>query len=100
MQRILTHYFNIPVTHVMGMTDVDDKIIKRSAERSIPMRALARQYEELFWTDMTALGVVSAALLHLSLCSRFEDLWQYVASASSLTKSSSLSVEFTTMGMN
>lgn len=32
IRRILENYFNIPVTFVMNITDIDDKIIKRSIE--------------------------------------------------------------------
>jgi cysteinyl-tRNA synthetase len=41
----------------MGMTDVDDKIIKRSAERGISPLELSRFYEEDFFKDLRALGV-------------------------------------------
>jgi cysteinyl-tRNA synthetase len=57
LQRILTDYFNIQVLHVMGMTDVDDKIIRRAAEKNCSMQELAVQQEEYFWKDMAALGV-------------------------------------------
>lgn len=57
MQRILTDVFGVPVHHVMGMTDVDDKIVKRAAADGIPFIDLARKYEAGFQQDMTDLGV-------------------------------------------
>ncbi|KAI5090075.1 putative cysteine--tRNA ligase, mitochondrial [Silurus meridionalis] len=54
LQRILTRIFGINVTHVMVITDVDDKIIQRSLEA----RVLARMYEEEFKRDMLALKVL------------------------------------------
>ncbi|KAL3808681.1 hypothetical protein ACHAXA_009234 [Cyclostephanos tholiformis] len=45
--------------HVMNVTDVDDKIIRRSREMGIsdPL-SLARMYEYEFWEDMDALNVL------------------------------------------
>jgi cysteinyl-tRNA synthetase len=47
----------------MGMTDVDDKIIRRAAEKKCSMQELAVQQEEYFWKDMTALGVRHPAVI-------------------------------------
>jgi cysteinyl-tRNA synthetase len=61
----------------MGMTDVDDKIIKRSAERGISPVELARFYEEDFFRDMRTLNVRSP-----TLCTRvtehIPDIMQYI----------------------
>eukprot|EP01133_Synstelium_polycarpum_P007633 gene7633-8929_t len=57
VQRILTDYFNYNVNHVMGMTDVDDKIIKRSEATGTSYKDLARKMELEFVEDMDALGV-------------------------------------------
>nr|XP_025038695.1 probable cysteine--tRNA ligase, mitochondrial isoform X1 [Pelodiscus sinensis]XP_025038698.1 probable cysteine--tRNA ligase, mitochondrial isoform X1 [Pelodiscus sinensis] len=43
---------------VMGITDIDDKIIKRANEMDISPLALARVYEEDFKQDMAALKVL------------------------------------------
>jgi len=45
------------VTYVRNYTDIDDKIIKRAAERGIPWRELAETFIREYVTDMTALGV-------------------------------------------
>ena len=54
--RILREYFGYNVIFVMNITDIDDKIIKRSNERNIPFDELARKYEMEFWDDMATLG--------------------------------------------
>jgi cysteinyl-tRNA synthetase len=43
------------VTYAQNVTDVDDKIIRRSAELGIEPRELAAQYEASYLEDMTAL---------------------------------------------
>ncbi|XP_038617630.1 probable cysteine--tRNA ligase, mitochondrial [Tachyglossus aculeatus] len=58
IRRILTKIFGISFVTVMGITDVDDKIIKRAKELSISPIALARLYEEDFKEDMAALKVL------------------------------------------
>jgi cysteinyl-tRNA synthetase len=47
----------VRVRLVMGMTDVDDKILARAAERGVPWRQVAQTYESRFLEDMAALGV-------------------------------------------
>jgi len=44
------------VTYVRNFTDVDDKIIRRAAERGVEPLALSRQYADEFLIDMAALG--------------------------------------------
>ncbi|XP_060755487.1 probable cysteine--tRNA ligase, mitochondrial [Neoarius graeffei] len=58
LQRILTRIFGINVAHVMVITDIDDKIIRRSLEERISPLVLARMYEEEFKRDMLALKVL------------------------------------------
>jgi cysteinyl-tRNA synthetase len=43
--------------HVMNITDVDDKIIKRAAELKLSVRDYAAQYEQAFLEDMKSLGL-------------------------------------------
>jgi cysteinyl-tRNA synthetase len=49
--------FGVSVQHVMGMTDVDDKIVKRAAAENVPMLDLSRRFEAEFLSDMSDLGV-------------------------------------------
>ncbi|KAJ8282680.1 hypothetical protein COCON_G00051990 [Conger conger] len=57
IQRILSRFFGINVIHVMVITDIDDKIIKRSLQENISPTVLAQMYEEEFKNDMLALKV-------------------------------------------
>jgi cysteinyl-tRNA synthetase len=45
------------VTYVRNITDIDDKIIKRSVERGISIRALTDEMIEAMHTDIGALGI-------------------------------------------
>ncbi|NWW42679.1 SYCM protein, partial [Pedionomus torquatus] len=58
IRRIMTRFFGIEVIMVMGITDIDDKIIKRANEINVSPVALARIYEEDFKQDMAALKVL------------------------------------------
>jgi cysteinyl-tRNA synthetase len=44
------------VEHVMNITDVDDKIIKRVRETGTPLRQFTGQYEAAFFDDLKALN--------------------------------------------
>ncbi|MCL5097928.1 MAG: cysteine--tRNA ligase [Candidatus Omnitrophica bacterium] len=44
------------VTHVMNITDVDDKIIARVRAAGVPLREYTARYETAFLEDMRALG--------------------------------------------
>lgn len=57
LQRILKSYFGINLVTAMNITDIDDKIIKRSRELEMDWRALSRMYEKEFWEEMAALDV-------------------------------------------
>jgi cysteinyl-tRNA synthetase len=57
VQRILKSFFNIKLITAMGVTDIDDKIIKRAKEASIDFKSLTKQYEHEFWLDMASLNV-------------------------------------------
>ncbi|XP_036610995.1 probable cysteine--tRNA ligase, mitochondrial [Trichosurus vulpecula] len=58
IRRILTKVFGYNIVMVMGITDIDDKIIKRATEMDISPSALARLYEEDFKLDMATLKVL------------------------------------------
>ncbi|XP_031814566.1 probable cysteine--tRNA ligase, mitochondrial isoform X3 [Sarcophilus harrisii] len=58
IRRILIKTFGYNIVMVMGITDVDDKIIKRATEMNISPSALARFYEEDFKLDMATLKVL------------------------------------------
>ncbi len=55
--RLLRHLYGADkVTYVRNITDVDDKINARAAERGIPIRALTEQTYAEFKADVAALG--------------------------------------------
>ncbi|XP_048350230.1 probable cysteine--tRNA ligase, mitochondrial isoform X2 [Sphaerodactylus townsendi] len=58
IRRIITKMFGKVVVMVMGITDIDDKIIKRANEMNVSPVSLARFYEEDFKQDMEALKVL------------------------------------------
>ena len=45
LKRIMTEYFGYNVLLCQNITDIDDKIILRSAERGVNFRDLAAKYE-------------------------------------------------------
>src|SRR5512139_3816419 len=45
------------VRYVRNFTDIDDKIIRRAAERGVPWQALAERFIREYVVDMAALGV-------------------------------------------
>ncbi|XP_070554166.1 probable cysteine--tRNA ligase, mitochondrial [Ptychodera flava] len=62
IHRILREFFNINVVMVMGITDIDDKIINRAKQRNDNFQKLAQIYEEEFMVDMETLKVLPATI--------------------------------------
>uniref|UniRef100_A0A8C9GUP2 tRNA synthetases class I catalytic domain-containing protein n=1 Tax=Piliocolobus tephrosceles TaxID=591936 RepID=A0A8C9GUP2_9PRIM len=58
IRRILSNYFKYDVFMVINITDIDDKIIKRSNEENIDFSVLAKRWEVDFWDDMKNLNVL------------------------------------------
>jgi cysteinyl-tRNA synthetase len=50
------------VKYVMNLTDIDDKIIKKSIEEKIPVSEVARKYSEAFFEDLKRLKIKPATL--------------------------------------
>ncbi|MEK9155997.1 MAG: cysteine--tRNA ligase [Patescibacteria group bacterium] len=46
------------VKHVMNVTDVDDKTIKKSGGDKTRLRELTRRYEKIFFEDLSALNIL------------------------------------------
>lgn len=57
VQRILKNYFHYGLVTVMNITDVDDKIIKRSRELKKTPAELSNSYEQEFWTELAQLNI-------------------------------------------
>ncbi|CAK6976533.1 probable cysteine--tRNA ligase%2C mitochondrial [Scomber scombrus] len=62
LQRVLSRLFGITVIHAMVITDIDDKIIKRSLEENVSPTIIARLYEDEFKKDMLSLKVIPPAV--------------------------------------
>ena len=59
--RLLRHvYGESHVKYVRNITDVDDKINARAAERGIPIRALTDEMIEIFHADAKGVGLLAA----------------------------------------
>ncbi|KAK5578097.1 hypothetical protein RB653_003050 [Dictyostelium firmibasis] len=57
IQRILVDYFRLNIVHVMGITDVDDKIINKSKQELISANELSRKFEQEFFEDLKSLNI-------------------------------------------
>ncbi|EAR89909.2 cysteinyl-tRNA synthetase protein (macronuclear) [Tetrahymena thermophila SB210] len=57
IKRIMVKYFGYDVFHCMNITDIDDKIIKKSNESGEEFTAFARKWEMDYWQDMETLNV-------------------------------------------
>ena len=57
----------------MGVTDVDDKIIKRSEEMGIDPKDLAQKYEKEFFEDLSSLHI-SFPSLSLRVSDHIDDV--------------------------
>jgi cysteinyl-tRNA synthetase len=51
LRRILSSYFGYDVNLCMNITDIDDKIIKRSNEEGVEFNQFAKKWEDDFFKD-------------------------------------------------
>ncbi|ELA41550.1 cysteine-tRNA ligase [Vittaforma corneae ATCC 50505] len=58
IRRVLRDYFKYDVMFVMNITNIDDKIIKRAAEKNISCEELGMIYEKEFLDEMENLNVL------------------------------------------
>ena len=58
--RRTLEYFGHEVRHVMNITDVDDKTIRKSREEGVSLKEVTERYTESFLSDLAALGVKPA----------------------------------------
>lgn len=57
LQRIIRDFFGINLITCMNITNIDDKIIKRSNETGRCWKMIADEYETEFWEDLHNLNV-------------------------------------------
>jgi cysteinyl-tRNA synthetase len=55
--RLLRHLYP-KVTYVSNITDIDDKIIKSSQEKKMPIETITKKYEKIYNEDMQSLNVL------------------------------------------
>ena len=60
--RRYLEYCGYDVNHIMNITDIDDKTIKRSAEEGLSLNDFTRRYEKAFFEDRDALKIKPATL--------------------------------------
>jgi len=60
--RRYLEYSGYQVTYVNNITDIEDKIIKRSSEQGIPWQALVERFIAVFFEEMDALNVKRASV--------------------------------------
>jgi len=53
-------FLGFKINHLMNITDVDDKIIKRVNSEGISLKELTRKYEKIFLEDLESLNVIKA----------------------------------------
>ena len=53
----MTQFYNIDVVHVLGITDIDSKIIQRAEEEGIEFYKLTKKYETEFFRDIESMQV-------------------------------------------
>lgn len=62
IRRVMVDYFNVRMNYAMGITDIDDKIIKKGRESGLhtwdEMQAMVRTLEDDFFRDMDSLNVL------------------------------------------
>jgi cysteinyl-tRNA synthetase len=58
--RKYLEYKGYKVNYVMNLTDIDDRIIKKSIEEKIPASEVAKKYSDAFFEDISRLGIKSA----------------------------------------
>ncbi|MFH1249139.1 MAG: cysteine--tRNA ligase [archaeon] len=62
LKRVL-EYNRYEVKHVMNITDVDDKTIRRSQEEGITLQDLTEKYEKIFLDDLDKLNIIRASVI-------------------------------------
>jgi len=57
MIRRYLEFSGYQVTYVMNFTDIDDKILNRAQQESVPWNDISERYIQAFYRDMRALGI-------------------------------------------
>jgi cysteinyl-tRNA synthetase len=65
------------VRHVMNITDVDDKIIRNSAQAGVPVQQYTAKYEQAFLEDAAALNIEQPELVRAT--EHIEEMAEFIA---------------------
>src|SRR5437867_5224533 len=65
------------VRHVMNITDVDDKIIRNSAQAGLPVQRYTAKYEQAFLEDAAALNIEQPELVRAT--EHIEEMAEFIA---------------------
>jgi cysteinyl-tRNA synthetase len=63
IRRIMRDYFRYDITLAMNVTDIDDKIIQRSAEQGVNFTEFAKKWEKDYFEDMKDLNIEAPDVL-------------------------------------
>jgi len=81
LKRALAYEFpGSKITHVMNITDIDDKTIKQSQEHypelepHLRLQKVTREYEKLFLADLVALGIDTADIVFVRATDYIEQM--------------------------
>lgn len=77
IRRILEKYDNKSVFYLMGITDIDDKIIKRSMELKVPIDEISRKYEKEFFDSLKQLNVLPPTVI-TRVTDHMDDITKYI----------------------
>jgi len=58
--RRFLRFVGYDVTYVMNLTDVDDKIIRRSQQEGVPIADITKKFTDAFFEDLGNLGILGA----------------------------------------
>lgn len=63
IRRIMQKYFDLNVVMVMGITDIDDKIINKALEENVDIGQITKKYEDEFHLDMSKFNVTPPSIV-------------------------------------